>query len=100
MNEKEKLQEAISLALQNKENLKEAIPYKRIDLVVNKLINTNLELDRDKEKAWDTLKAYDNFKKIAYDFVDVPYNIQQLGVQGMEECYSYLCKLLKVDKLY
>lgn len=68
------------------------------DFKVKEAIKTNLEADRDIEKAEDTLKAYRSFENIAYSLVDVPYNIQQLGVQGMKECYSYLCKLLKVDK--
>lgn len=91
----EKLTESTVLALQGK--LTES--HNIIEFKVNNLIKQNLTNDRDISKAQDLLKAYNDFRKIARNYIDVPYDVCKLGEDGMEHCYQHLVQLLGTDKL-
>jgi len=82
----DKLLESTQKSLQNR--LNEA---KRInDFTVKKLIQISNLTDKEIDKANDYYKAYNNFKQIALDFIDVPYDVAKLAEDGMNRCYDLL----------
>lgn len=97
MNIKDKLTESTVQALSNKNQLTES--YNLINFVVKNLIKQKLINDRDIQKAEDLLKAYNAFKNIGRDYIDVPYDVCKMGEDGMKLCYQHLCKMLGTDKL-
>lgn len=97
MNKQDK---TIELMLENKQKQLTESHNDIIEFKVKNLIKQNLTNDKDINKAQDLLKAYNDFKNIAKNYIDVPYDVCKLSEDGMEKCYQYLAQLLKTDKLY